>query len=507
MPNIARILPILLLTALCPAEANVVPNRLFSDNGVLQRGVNVPVWGEGSEGEKVMVEFAGQNQQAITTNGHWSVVLRPMEASPTPRTMTITGSNTITLTNILVGEVWICSGQSNMERQLGPRPPQKPIDNFEAEAASANYPTLRHFLVKQTASTNPLSTVTGSWLVCSPSTVTNFTAVGYFFGRDLNKSLGVPVGLIHSSWGGTPAEAWTRHDALVTNSALAPILQHFTNDVATFTSRLAKYQTDEPKLKADYTNACAQAVAQSKPAPRPPSPPKDPLKSQNSPSMLFNGMINPILPYAMRGVIWYQGESNAARAKEYRDLFPAMITDWRSVWGQGNFPFLYVQIAPYKKMVPEIREAQFLTLSRSSNTAMAVITDHGDADDIHPTQKEPVGQRLALAARALAYGEKLEYSGPLFSGSNIDGNKIVLSFDHSGKGLVSKDGSLRGFEIAGVDKKFVPAQAEIIGKTVSVSSPEVSLPVAVRYGWTNIPDVNLFNAEGLPASSFRTDVE
>jgi len=331
--------------------------------------------------------------------------------------------------------------------------------------------------------------------------------VGYYFGRDLNKSLGVPVGLIHSSWGGTPAEAWTRREALETNPALTPILQRFSNDVATYPDRLAKYQAEEPKLKADYTKACAQALTQSKPAPAQPYPPKNPLESQGSPSLLFNGMINPILPYAMRGVIWYQGESNGGRAKEYRDLFPAMIADWRSVWGEGNFPFLYVQVAPFKKMGPEIRESQFLALGKTTNTAMAVITDHGDADDIHPPQKEPVGQRLALAARALAYGEKLEYSGPLFSGCRIVGNKMVLTFSHTGKGLVAKDGPLKGFVIAGADKKFVPAQAAIIGETIMVSSPCVPAPVAARYGWTNVPDVNLFNAEGLPASPFRTDVE
>ena len=495
------------LALLHPLTATVVPNPLFTDNAVLQQGMKVPVWGTAAAGEKVTVEFAGQKVSTTATNGSWMLFLEPLTATAKPQTMVLSGSNTVTLTNLLIGEVWICSGQSNMERQLGLRNGQKPIVNYEAEAASANYPNLRHFLVKQTTSTNPLSTVSGSWLVCSPTSVTNFTAVGYFFGRDLMKAKGVPVGLIHTSWGGTPAEAWTSHDALASNPLLSPILQHFSKDVATYADRLAKYQADEPKLKADYTNACAQALAEAKPTPRPPAPPRDPLKDSHSPSVLFNGMINPILPYAMKGVIWYQGESNGGRAKEYRDLFPSMIADWRSVWGEGNFPFLYVQVAPFKKMGPEIREAQFLTLGKSSNTAMTVITDHGDAEDIHPTQKEPVGQRLALAARALAYGEKIEYSGPLFSGYKIEGNKVLLSFDHSGKGLVSKDGPLKGFVIAGVDKKFVPAQAEINGNTVSVTSPEVSAPAAVRFGWTNVPDVNLFNAEGLPASPFRTDVE
>jgi sialate O-acetylesterase len=218
-------------------------------------------------------------------------------------------------------------------------------------------------------------------------------------------------------------------------------------------------------------------------------------------------MINPLIPYAMRGVIWYQGESNGSRAKEYRDLFPAMIADWRALWGEGNFPFLYVQVAPFKNMGPEIREAQFLTLSKTTNTAMAVITDHGDANDIHPIEKQPVGARLALAARALAYGEGIEYAGPLFKSFKILDGKVMISFTHVGMGLVVKDGPLKGFVIAGADKKFVPARAEILGDMVVVSSPEVPVPTAVRYGWANVPDVNLFNIAGLPASPFRTDIE
>jgi sialate O-acetylesterase len=453
------------------------------------------------------VDFAGQKISAMATNGSWSVRLDPMKASTNALTMTIAGAtNTVTLTNILIGEVWICSGQSNMERHLGPQGSMKPLVNWEAEAASADHPLIRHFLVKQTMSTNPLSEVSGSWQICTPQTVTNFTAVGYYFGRDLQKDLKVPVGLLHVSWGGTPAETWTRWEVLETNPALAAILPRYSNDVATYSDRLAKYQADEPKLKEQYTNAVAKALAEAKPTPRPLSPPKDPLKSQNSPSRLFNGMIHPIIPYAMRGVIWYQGESNW-RAKEYRDLFPAMIADWRSLWGKGDFPFLYVQLAPYHGTCPEMRESQFLTLSKSTNTAMVVITDHGDANDVHPTEKEPVGERLELAARALAYGEQIEYSGPLFQSYRINGSKVAISFTHTDKGLVAKDGPLKGFEIAGADKLYVPAQAEIVGETVMVFSPQVPAPVAVRYGWTNVPDVNLFNTADLPASPFRTDAD
>ncbi len=492
------------LRTLC---ADVVPNPLFTDNAVLQQQLPLPVWGTAGDSEKVTVEFAGQKVETVATNGNWAVRLQPLAATATRQTMTIRGSNTVTLTNLLIGEVWICSGQSNMERQLGPRSGQKTLVNWEQEAASANYPEIRHFLVKNTIATNPLTTLTGNWAVCSPTTVTNFTAVGYYFGRDLYKNLKVPIGLIHSSWGGTPAEAWTRSEALASNPILAPVLERQAKDLSTYPERLAKYQADEPKLKADYTNACAAALAAAKPTPRPPAPPRDPLKDSHAPSVLYNGMINPLRPYAIRGVIWYQGESNGNRAKEYQTLFPVMIDDWRAQWKEGDFPFLFVQVAPFFKMGPEIREAQFLTLQKATNTAMTVITDHGDANDIHPPEKESVGARLALAARALAYGQDLEYSGPLYKESKVEGNAMTISFTHTGKGLIAKEGPLKGFTIAGADKVFVPADATIKKNSVIVSSPQVASPVAARYGWTNVPDVNLFNAEGLPASPFRTDTE
>lgn len=502
-----KLLPIVCLVGVASIlRAEIRPNPLFTDNAVLQQGMPIPVWGTAAIGEKVTVEFAGQKVSTTATDGSWNVRLQSMKADPNPASMTISGAtNAVTLTNLLVGEVWICSGQSNMERQLGPRSGQQPLVNWEAEAASANQPLLRHFLVKQTISTNPLSEVSGSWQLCTPQTVTNFTAVGYYFGRDLQKDLKVPVGLLHVSWGGTPAETWTRWEAMETNPVLQPILQRYSNDISTYPARLAKYQADEPRLKEEYTNAVAKALAEAKPKPRPPVPPRDPLKTQNSPARLFNGMLYPVIPYAMRGVIWYQGESNNGRAKEYRDLFPAMIADWRGLWGEGSFPFLFVQIAPYKGQSPEIREAQFLTLAKSTNTAMAVITDHGDANDIHPVEKEPVGQRLELAARALAYGEGIEYSGPLFQKADFQGTNAIISFTHLGKGLVAKDGDLRGFEIAAADGNFMPATALIKGSNVVVAAPGVTAPTAVRYGWTNVPDVNLFNSEGLPASPFRSN--
>ena len=507
MQRILSTVALIATVALSDLRADVIANPLFSDNSVLQRQMNVPVWGTASEGEKVTVCFAGQKKEAVTTNGCWRVLLDPMEACVLPRTMTVSGSNTLTFTNLLVGEVWICSGQSNMERQLGLRPGQKPIVNAEKEAASANYPLIRHFGVTKNVSPEPLSTMGGKWSVCTPTSVTNFTAVGYYFGRDLYRDLKVPIGLIHSSWGGTPAEAWTGSGSLSTNPALGRILENYAKEVEAYPAKIAKYKSEEAALIQNYQAATAKAKEEGKPGPAAPKPPFDPPHDPHSPSGLFNAMINPLIPYAMRGVIWYQGEANASHAAEYRTLFPVMIADWRARWGEGNFPFLFVQIAPFFKMPPGIREAQLFTALSVPNTAMTVITDHGDAQDIHPAEKEPVGARLALAARALAYGQMVEYSGPLFRNAAIDGQEIVVSFTHCGIGLTSHGEPLKGFSIAAADKVFVPAHAEILGNTVVVSSPDVPEPKEVRFGWENVPDCNLFNLAGIPASPFRTDSE
>jgi sialate O-acetylesterase len=509
-----KILPWILLQVLALAfthapelRADVIPNPLFSDNAVLQQGLEVPVWGSASSGENVTVSFAGQMLSTVAKEGRWMVNLAPMRANAVPQTMTISGSNTVTMTNILVGEVWICSGQSNMERHLGPQVHQKPIINWEKEAAAANYPAIRQFHVPHTVATNPITTLSGSWQVCSPETVTTFTAVGYFFGRDLYRDLNVPIGLIHSSWGGTPAEAWTRHEVFSNHPALEGILKARGEDVATYSARLAQFKADEPRLTAEFEAAAARCRAEGKLPPPKPQAPADPAKNPRAPSLLYNAMIRPLIPYAMRGVIWYQGESNRDRPEQYRTLFPSMIRDWRRQWGIGDFPFLFVQVAPYRQMSPGIREAQLMSLQQTTNTAMTVTVDCGDAVDIHPADKEPVGSRLALAARALAYGQGIEYSGPLFREARTEGNSMVISFTHAGMGLVAKGGALKGFAIAGSDGNFVPANAEIRGDTVVVSSPGVSRPVAVRYGWENVPEVNLYNRAGLPASPFRTDPE
>ncbi len=355
--------------------------------------------------------------------------------------------------------------------------------------------------------------------------------MGYFFARDLYQKLGIPVGMIHTSWGGTPAQAWTSNDGFGDDPELKgyadgakTTLENYPAAVAGYATKLEEFNAakkawdeTEGKQAQEAMKAWQEASAKAKkdgtpPPPKPaasrgPNPPPSPEGSQNNPTTLYNGMVAPIVPYGIKGAIWYQGESNAGNARQYRTLFPAMIADWRKQWKQGDFPFIFVQIAPFKGQPPEIREAQFLTLAKSKNTAMAVTTDVGNANDIHPTQKEPVGQRLALAARAIAYGEKIEYSGPLYQSMTAKGDKVAISFTHVGGGLVAKDGDLKGFTIAGEDGKFVPAKAEIKGANVVVSAEGVTDPKAVRYGWDNVPDVNLFNKEGIPASPFRTDVD
>jgi sialate O-acetylesterase len=489
----------LLLGALStPAHAEVKPSSLFSHNAVLQQGVAVPVWGTANDGEKVTVGFRNQTVSAIAKNGRWLVRLKPLKAGG-PFTMTITGESSIVLTNILVGEVWLCSGQSNMEFPLAR------AANAQQVIPTSTDSQLRLFTVPRAASDEPRTETGGVWKQSGPETATNFSAVAWFFGRDLRRARQVAVGLIHSSVGGTPAEAWTSRATLEAEPELKRILDRYAETVRNFDQEKAVAQHQAALEK--HKEAVAQAKAEGKEPPRPPRAPENPLRTNRRPCGLYNAMIAPLEPYAMAGAIWYQGESNSGRAAEYRRLFPAMIKNWREAWGQGNFPFLFVQIAPEKDMTPEIREAQLLTWQTVPRTAMAVITDVGEDQDIHPTKKEPVGKRLALAARAVAYGENLEYSGPVYRALAVKGSSAVLSFTHVGGGLEAKDGELRGFTLAGEDGNFAPATARLDGARVVVSNPAVTKPVAVRYGWAHTPDVNLYNKDGLPATPFRTDLK
>jgi sialate O-acetylesterase len=478
-------------------------SSLFTDQAVLQRDMAAPVWGKAEPGQQIVVQFAAQEKKATADkDGRWMVKLDPMPASAEGRTLTVKvvpDGATLARQDVLVGEVWICSGQSNMAMGLGG------ASNGPEAIAAASDPQLRLFGAGAHATDEPQEAIGGSWAVSSPQRAGGFSAVGYFFGQELRQKLGVPVGLIQSAVGGTVAEAWTAQADLESNPTLKPLLDQQAARAADYPRLLAAHKEREPELLAKYEEELAKAKAAGAKEPNKPQPPPDPAQNNNRPTGLYNGSIAPLEPYAIRGAIWYQGESNNGRAKEYETLFPTMIASWRKAWAQGDFPFLFVQIAPHGGMLPEIREAQRVTTETTPNTAMAVTTDVGDAVDIHPKRKQPVGIRLATAARALAYGEPIEYSGPTLDGMTIAGNRAILTFKHLGGGLVAKDGALKGFTIAGADGKFTEAKATIEGDTIVVSSDAVAAPVAIRYGWDKVPDVNLYNKADLPASPFQTE--
>jgi sialate O-acetylesterase len=484
------------------ARADVKPHPLISDGMVLQQGMKAPVWGTAAEGENVTVHFQNKEVTATARNRHWKVELENLKAGG-PFEMTIRGNNAVHLKHVFVGEVWVCSGQSNMEMPL--------VSTFDSAKilAAAKNPNLRLFTVPRSPSSVPVRRLKGEWKQCDPETARNFSAVAYFFGRDLQQALHVPIGLIHTSWGGTPAESWTSLAFLEEEPALKHYAEEEKQAVGNFAGALNKYIAD---LQA-YRQKVTEALAHNLPIPEAPPAPQNPGQNAWVPTTLYNGMIMPLVPYAIRGAIWYQGESNAGRAFEYRTLLPALIKSWRATWQEGDFPFLIVQLAPFMKIEEEpkesqwaeLREAQLLTSQKLPNVGLAVITDVGEENDIHPRHKGPVGERLAQAARGIAYGEKIEYSGPVFDRMEIADNKIIVSFAHVGKGLEARGGPLTGFAIAGPDHKFVNALAEIQGDKVVVSSPHVQHPVAVRFGWANYPVVNLWNKDGLPASPFRTD--
>lgn len=624
-----------------PIFANVKPARIFSSNMVLQQGQENTIWGWADKGEKITINFAGKTISAkADKSGKWSAKLPSLEYGG-PYELTIKGKNVVQFDNILIGEVWICSGQSNMEFSVSS------AINAKAEIASANYPKIRLFTVEKKVSQTPVEDLDkGEWQVCSAETVPSFSAVGYFFGRMLNQELKIPVGLIHASWGGTVAETWSSAQTIENDpdfkdklkelagfdmanykeqkmSAIKALLKDFPEKDMGLVNGVAVYA--DPKLNdadwaeisgaklweesgfisidgiAWYRKTIDLTADQAKNATeiclgaiddnditwingvkigatdqyntiRLYKIPANTLKSGKNiiairvvdtggggglyggnddkylqiadtqlklsdkwkfkltelqvgsmdigpndyPTLLFNGMLNPIIPYGIKGAIWYQGESNADRAKQYQRVFPEMITDWRNHWKQGNFPFLFVSLANY--MAPdkqpvesawaELREAQTKTLALPQ-TGMALAIDLGVADDIHPKNKQDVGKRLALAAMKTAYGKNLVYSGPMYQSVKFDGNKAVITFTEVGSGLVAKDkyGYVNSFAIAGADRKFVWGKAKISGKnTVEVYSDEVKNPAAVRFAWGNNPDdLNLYNVEGLPANPFRTD--
>jgi sialate O-acetylesterase len=620
---------------------------LFSDHMVLQRGVKAPVWGWAHSGTKVIVTFAGQTKTATAQpDGKWMVRLNPMPFSVEPRVLTVSSpdaNQNVAVQDVLVGDVWLCSGQSNMEMGIG-------ACNATNDIASANFPLIRLLTVPRLIATAPTQTMQCRWLACSPTNVMQglwggFSAAGFFFGRELHQQLNIPIGLIHSSWGGTVAEAWTSPEGLrplgdfdqkldqiasskgqksdyetdyenwcrkndpgtregwakpdldvtawktvrmpqpfeqaglpdfdgtvwfrrsfqlpenltgqsiklglgpiddvdttfVNGTKVGQMNRYDLNRVYTVPASVLKPGVNVVSIRvldtggaggltgtADQMFIKASSGADSEtlslagewqmrdsaPLSRLPTPPTPAdANNPNVVTVLYNGMIAPLLPFAIKGAIWYQGESNADRAYQYRRLLPAMIQDWRREFGVGDFPFYIVSLAAWQATQPaprdnewaELREAQAMTVRSAPNTGLALAIDIGDAADIHPKNKAEVGRRLALCALAKTYGKKIEYSGPWFKSMKVQGNAIKLSFDHVDGGLEAKGGELKGFAISGEDHRFVWAKAEIDGKQIVVSAPGVDKPVAVRYAWDIDPVCNLYNAAGLPAVPFRTD--
>jgi len=629
--QIIYLLMVLLLAACAgPDATNIQPHQLFTDRAVLQRDTEIPVWGKADPGGTLEISLAGNTQQIkVNEEGYWQAEFPAMEAGG-PYVMEITGGDaSIVLEDILIGDVWLASGQSNMEWPL-----QAQVDNYEEEIAQADYPEIRLFSVERNTSYEPLQDLdTGQWQITSPETIGDFSAVAYFFGREVQQEIGVPIGLIKSAWGGTPAEAWTSEEALMDMQEFEEELQSM--EEAPQSMEMLRKERDsilaanalEDSYSPDFNTddwdemelpTAWESVSQelssfngfvwfqkeiSLPAsvadeglalhlgsiddaditwfngekigetrgyntPRAYQVPASAVQAgtntitvrvqdnggnrgftgsademyleQNGerlevsltgnwhyeagnalpevsnqprqPAVLYNAMINPLVPYKIRGVIWYQGESNAGRPEQYQTLFPLMIEDWRTQWDMGDFPFLFVQLANFITGPPGnndwayLREAQAMALDLD-NTGMAVTIDIGDSLDIHPRNKQDVGRRLALTAFKVAYGMDNAYSGPLYESMRVEGDSAVVTFKEVAEGLMVVPGEkLQGFTIAGEDRQFYQATARIISENeVSVQSPQVNNPVAVRYGWANNPKTNLYNEAFLPASPFRTD--
>jgi sialate O-acetylesterase len=634
------ILLLLILISTTRLFSNITLPKIFGDNMVLQRNRPIPVWGWASANEKITIQFNHQIKTVTAdVNGNWKTNLNK-ELAGGPYQLVVKGNNTVTFQNVLIGEVWICSGQSNMEM---PIEGWGKINNYKEEIAAANYPQIRHIKIPNTVNTIPQKDISkGEWKVCSPETAGDFTATGYFFARELFNELKVPIGLINTSWGGTHVETWTSREGFESSNefktmiAQMPILNLDSlakvrkdavmkkiqslqgslpgqDEIASWKMDMEDSEWPQMRLPSlweqrqlgdldgvvwfrktidvavtdagkeavlelamiddnDVTNINGVKVGSTNAynVHRKYTIPAGVLKAGKNviavriddtgggggiygdsttmkleigdnvislagdwrfkveqiygntssvgpnsyPTLLFNAMVNPLIPYAFQGVIWYQGEANADRAYQYRKAFPLMIADWRKHWNAGNFPFYFVQLASFgaangnsKKgsTWAELREAQTMALS-VVNTGMAVITDIGNSTDIHPKNKQDVGKRLAAIALHNVYKKNIVYSGPMYQSMKVEGNKIIIRFTNTGSGLISKNGELNGFEIAGADEQFYPANAGIDGDRIVVESKTVSNPVAVRYGWMDDAGKdNLFNKEGFPASPFRTD--
>lgn len=492
----------LIVIAVAPLSAAIKPAPLFQDHAVLQQGKPVPVWGTADAGEKITVSFA--DQTASTTAdavGIWRVTLAPLKASSTPATLTLTGTNTIVLHDILVGEVWLCSGQSNMEFKLAG------ANNAQAEIAAANFPLIRQLRIGYKVSNTTLRTAGGEWVAASPATAGKFSAVGYFFAREIHQKLGgIPVGLINSSWGGTAIAPWM-DPATLADPDLAFVENNWQAKLADYPALQAKHEAAETKDARKAAEAKAAGKSYKKPWRRAPANP-DGSPHEDKPAAIYNGMIHPLQPSALAGVLWYQGESNAIRPAEYTKLFPAFITGMRASFAQPDLPFYWAQLSAFTggpgEDWPALREAQTAALALQ-HTGQAITIDIGMEKNIHPVNKQDVGLRLALIALQKHYGRKVIASGPLFKAARFKGAAAQVAFTEMAGGLAAKGGKLSGFELAGTDQKFVAADARIEGATVIVTATTVPAPVAVRYGWRNYLTATLANSAGLPAAPFRSD--
>lgn len=468
---------------------------------VLQQGAPAAVWGWADAGEEVVVSVAGASQKTkADAAGKWSVKLNGLKAGG-PHTLTVAGTNTLTIQDVLIGEVWLGSGQSNMAMTVSRS------KDFEQEQKAANLPQVRMFTEKSGASTMAKDVGAGAWVVCSPETVGGFSATLFFTGREIHKALGVPVGLINSSVGGTPIESWIAPEAQRSSPELKPYFEAMTKADSAFDAVEAKAKFE--KDKARWAEAAKKAKAEGRPVPRAPRDPVALRERKGNVGGLFNGKIAPLIPYTIRGALWYQGEANSGpdKAQFYSAQLSLLVKDWRARWGY-DFPMAWVQLPNFRAATrdwPGTREQMLKTLALPK-TGMAITIDIGDERDIHPKNKQEVGRRLSLWALGEVYGKKVPAtSGPLPAGHEVRGSEVVLSFKHTDGGLQAKGGELTGFTIAGADKQWKPAQARIEGGKVIVSSAEVKQPAAVRYAWEDCPTCNLTNGAGLPASPFRTD--
>lgn len=510
MPLPRTCLLILLAAFASSAFADVSLNNMFGDHMVLQQGIKNKVWGKADPGEQVTVTLGGQSHSTTAAaDGAWHVFLDAIQEYGGPHTLTVKGKNTVTFNDVLIGEVWVCAGQSNMQWSVNQ------ANDPDVEKAAANFPNIRLISVPQVGTQEPQWNFNGKWQQCSPETVGGFSAVGYFFGRQLHQTLGVPVGLINNAWGGSAADAWVKREKIAAHPTLKAIHERWVKMEEALPTAMQEFE----KKMAEWKPLAEKAKAEGKPAPNQPGRPDGQMKGNARPGNIHSGVLTPSIGYGIKGAIWYQGESNAGRAYQYRELFPFMIKSWREEWGLGDFPFYWVQLADFKaeKPVPaesdwaELREAQTMTMKALPNTGEAVIIDIGEGKDIHPKNKQGVAKRLARWALAETYKVPgIACRSPLYKGMEKQGSKVVLSFDNVG----AKAADWRpfdvaepiGFTIAGADKKFVPAKAVILADgRIEVSSEAVAEPVAVRYAWADNPVCNMYSAAGLPLTPFRTD--